>query len=131
MKECAWSIEAAYATALPFLREEGRDIDALVCGCDTIAVGAMRAARECGIDLPNELAITGFDDIAMACDLHPSLTTVRVPKELMGQLAVRRLIERIKDPSLPPIIQMLPTSLVVRSSTASPSACGSESAPEM
>ena len=118
--EAPWSAEGAYAVALPFLRQRGAAIDALICGCDTMAIGAMRAARECAIRLPEDLAITGFDDIAFARDLEPPLTTVSVPKELMGQLAARRLLERIAQPDLPPIIQTVPTSLVIRGSCGAP-----------
>ncbi len=61
----------------------------------------MRAAKECGLRLPDDLAITGFDDIPFARDLDPPLTTVYVPKELLGELAVRKLIERINNPGPP------------------------------
>lgn len=122
MVEAPWSTEGAYAAAIPFLRRHGRAIDALVCGCDTMAIGAMRAARDCGIRLPEDLAVTGFDDITFARDIDPPLTTVQVPKELMGQLAARRLLERIARPDLPPIIQTVPTSLVIRASCGAPGA---------
>jgi DNA-binding LacI/PurR family transcriptional regulator len=107
--------EGAYEVAKT-LFTGGTIPDALVCGCDTIAIGAMRAAKECGLRLPDDLAITGFDDIAFARDLDPPLTTIHVPKELLGELAVRKLIERINHPERPPIIQVVPTTLVVRSS---------------
>jgi LacI family transcriptional regulator len=110
-----WVAEGAYEVARTLLASENRP-DALVCACDTIAIGAMRAAKECGLRLPQELAITGFDDIAFARDLDPPLTTIHVPKELVGELAVRTLIERIKHPERPPIVHMVPTTLVVRSS---------------
>ena len=125
--ESSWAAEDAYAASLAFFQENRQAIDALVCGCDTIAIGVMRAAKECGLKLPDDLAITGFDDIAFAGDLEPSLTTVRVPKELMGQLAVRRLLDRIADPEQPPIVQTVPTSLIVRASCG---ALGASSAGE-
>ena len=107
--------EGAYEVAKTLLAG-GNIPDALVCGCDTIAIGALRAAKECGLRLPDDLAITGFDDISFARDLDPPLTTIHVPKELLGELAVRKLIERINHPERPPIVQVVPTTLVVRSS---------------
>jgi DNA-binding LacI/PurR family transcriptional regulator len=111
-----WTAEGAYPIARELLASRRVAVDTLVCGCDTIAIGAMRAAKECGLRLPEDLAITGFDDIPFAGDLEPPLTTVRVPKELMGRLAVRRLLERVAQPDLSPVIQMVPTTLVIRGS---------------
>jgi len=114
--ETGFSTEAGYTAARELLTEHAAEMDGLVCACDTLAIGAIRAAKECGLHLPADLAITGFDNIPFARDLDPPLTTVHVPKEFMGELAVRRLIERIQHPEWPPIIQMAPTSLVVRTS---------------
>lgn len=114
-----WPAEGAFEVARALLAGGNRP-DALVCGCDTIAIGTMRAAKECGLRLPDDLAITGFDDISFARDLDPPLTTIHVPKELLGELAVRKLIERIGHPERPPIVQMVPTKLVVRGSCGAP-----------
>lgn len=114
-----WPAEGAYEVAKT-LFAGGTIPDALVCGCDTIAIGVMRAAKEYGLRLPDDLAITGFDDISFARDLDPPLTTVHVPKELLGELAVRKLIERIGHPERPPVVQMVPTTLVVRGSCGAP-----------
>jgi len=85
--DASWSTEDAYPVAKALLARHGGRIDALVCACDTIAIGAMRAAKECGLRLPDDLAITGFDDIPFARDLDPPLTTVRVPKEQLVPFA--------------------------------------------
>lgn len=121
--EAPWSVEGAYPIAQVLLRQ-GLEMDALVCGCDTIAIGAMRAAKERGLRLPDDLAITGFDDITFARDLDPPLTTVHVPTETMGEVAVRTLIGRINRPEIPPIIHLVPTSLVVRASCGAPRGAG-------
>lgn len=118
--ECDFGTEAGYAAALALLSERAGDLDALVCACDTIAIGAVRAAKECGLRLPADLAISGYDNIPFSRDLDPPLTTVQVPKELMGELAARRLIERLNHPEWPPIIQTVPTSLVTRASCGEP-----------
>jgi DNA-binding LacI/PurR family transcriptional regulator len=114
-----WQSEGAYEVAKALCSREPLP-DAIVCGSDTIAIGAMRAAKERGLALPDDLAITGFDDIAFARDLDPPLTTIHVPKELIGELAVRKLIERINHPGRPSVVQMVPTKLVVRRSCGAP-----------
>jgi DNA-binding LacI/PurR family transcriptional regulator len=110
-----WSAEGSYAATRTLLVSGSRP-DALVCASDTIAIGAMRAAKEFGLRLPDDLAITGYDDISFARDLDPPLTTVHVPKELLGELAVRRLVEQIAHPDRPPTIEVVRTRLVVRRS---------------
>jgi LacI family transcriptional regulator len=120
MVECDFSTEAGYAAARALLSERPSALDGMVCACDTMAIGAMRAAKECGLTLPADLAIAGYDNIPFSRDLDPPLTTVQVPKELMGELAARRLIERINHPEWPPIIQVVPTTLVVRASCGEP-----------
>ena len=111
-----WTTEDAYPYLLSLLQEVGKQTDALVCASDLIAVAALRAAATCGMRVPDDIAVTGFDDLPMVRDLDPPLTTVAAPKELLGRFAVRKLIERIQNPMLPPITQVLPTMVVVRSS---------------
>ncbi len=111
-----WTTDGAYPIALDLLTQRHTEIDAAVCACDPIAVGVIRAAKELGLRLPEDLAIVGFNDDPLAQDLDPALTTVTAPKDLIGVLAARRLIERIHAPDLQPIIQLVPTKLVVRRS---------------
>ncbi len=118
--ECAYTTDDAYRAASSFfsrLDHAGLALDGLVCGCDTIAIGALRAARECGLRVPDDLALTGFDDITFARDTDPPLTTAHVPKTVLGEVAARRLLERIERPDWPPLILTVPTSLVVRASS--------------
>jgi LacI family transcriptional regulator len=60
---------------------------------DVMAVGAMSALRYRGVDVPGELAVAGFDDIATLRDVWPGLTTVRLPLEQMGRRALELAIE--------------------------------------
>ena len=60
---------------------------------DAMALGVIRAVREEGLRVPEDLAVVGFDDISMAEFAHPPLTTVRIAKEMMGEIAARRLLE--------------------------------------
>ncbi len=71
-------------------------VDAIVCGNDLMAVGALLAARQCGVAVPDKLAIAGFDDIDLAALVSPALTTVRQPFERITHLACERLFARLE-----------------------------------
>ncbi|HML22893.1 MAG TPA: LacI family DNA-binding transcriptional regulator [Aggregatilinea sp.] len=71
------------------------EIDGIVCFNDLVAAGAMRACHELGVRVPDDIAITGCDDIQFATLVQPSLTTLQTPKEEIGTLAVNMLLERI------------------------------------
>ncbi|MBT2722137.1 LacI family DNA-binding transcriptional regulator [Bacillus sp. ISL-46] len=70
---------------------------AVCCASDTIAIGAIRAAKEIGLRVPEDISITGFDDIPIAEAYSPSLTTVRQPIIEMGIQSVQMLIQQIQD----------------------------------
>jgi DNA-binding LacI/PurR family transcriptional regulator len=86
---------------------------------DVLAIGLLRAAKEAGVAVPQQLSIVGFDDIPPAAWTNPALTTVHQPILELGRAAARRLIEILRlgsaGPSGP---ALLPTHLVVRESTA-------------
>lgn len=71
------------------------EIDGLVCFNDLVAAGAIRACAEFGIRVPDDIAITGCDDIQLATLVQPSITTLQTPKQEIGALAVNMLLERI------------------------------------
>lgn len=94
---------------------------AIVAFSDIIALGVLDAARELGISVPDELSVTGFDDLAEARWSQPALTTVRQPIESKGRLAAEFLVESISaGESSRPHRQRLHTDLLVRDSTAPP-----------
>jgi LacI family transcriptional regulator len=70
---------------------------AVCCASDTIAIGAIRAAKEIGLRVPEDISITGFDDIPIAEAYSPSLTTVRQPIIEMGIQSAQMLIQQIQD----------------------------------
>ncbi|MFG2940711.1 LacI family DNA-binding transcriptional regulator [Streptomyces sp. NPDC048282] len=72
----------------------GVDFTAVFAATDMIALGAISAMRDAGLDVPGDVSIVGFDDVPFAADLTPSLTTVRVPYEELGRTAVRLALER-------------------------------------
>jgi LacI family transcriptional regulator len=94
-----------------------RDLpDAIICGNDQTAIGAMRELQAAGIRVPADVAVVGFDDVHLSALLAPPLTTVRQPMRLLGERACSRLLQRIADPALPPRAERLPTELIIRES---------------
>ena len=87
-----------------------------------MASGAARAAlKDAGINVPGHLSVVGVDDIPMSAMVQPTLTTVAIPKELSGRASIDLLMQLFDEPSSPaPPIELLPTSLVVRGTTAPP-----------
>lgn len=73
------------------------ELTALFCYNDLVAVGALHACAELALAVPGDIAIVGHDDIPLAGLVSPSLTTCRVPRHELGSLAVKALIERLKD----------------------------------
>ena len=102
---------ARYRTALP---------DAVVCANDQMAIGVLRAFASGGVRVPEDMAVVGFDDIALGSLYDPSLTTVHQPMHMLGERACTRLLDRIADPGLSPAVELLPTELVLRSSCGCP-----------
>ena len=87
---------------------------------DMSAIGAIRAIRESGRSVPEDVSVVGFDDIREAAYHLPSLTTVRQPLREMGELAARTLVERIETQKEYPREIAIKPELVVRESTAPP-----------
>ncbi|MHA6799482.1 LacI family DNA-binding transcriptional regulator [Bounagaea algeriensis] len=89
---------------------------AIVCGNDTIALGALEALARRGIRVPDDVRVTGFDDIPFAELTQPPLTTVRQPQEQMAAEAVRVLKSQLSGSSAPSQRIAIAPELVVRSS---------------
>jgi LacI family transcriptional regulator len=108
---------SGYRAALEMLQKSQRP-SALFAANDYMAVGAMSALRDAGIEVPRHMAVTGFDDIATVEYLSPPLTTVRVDAYELGVRAIELWMSRSVD-SAPCQHQVLPTKLVVRGSCGS------------
>lgn len=107
------------ADATTALLERRPETTAVFALNDLMAVGAIRCLADLGRRVPSELSVVGFDDIPLAGDLHPGLTTVHVPMEEVGAEAMRlALAEDLEDGD--EHVSVFETSLVVRSSTGSP-----------
>jgi LacI family transcriptional regulator len=103
------------AAALPLLSASTRPT-ALVCVNDEVAMGVLDAARGIGLRVPDELAVTGWDDVPAARHLNPPLTTVRQPMLDLGRRAAELLRDRITTHRNEARHEVLPTEVVVRSS---------------
>lgn len=90
--------------------------DAIMCASDVVALGAIQWLQANGYSVPNDVAVTGFDNIPDAEIAYPPLTTVHLHKHLLGRLAAEHLHRHIEQPDDPPLIVVTPTSLVIRCS---------------
>jgi LacI family transcriptional regulator len=98
------------------------EADALVCANDQVALAVLDHLTRSGVRVPDDVAITGWDDVMAARYVRPGLTTVRQPVRKIGELAAGRLHDRVTGagPALAPVV--LPTELVLRSSCGCPDA---------
>ena len=99
-----------------FIRMRPRP-EVAICRNDDYAVHLVVALRKLGVGVPQDLLVTGFNDLSYATLLDPPLTTIHVPCEAIAKMAFAALMERLADPSLPPRECYLPAPLVVRGST--------------
>lgn len=90
-------------------------VTAILALNDLMAAGALAALREERRAVPAQVSVIGFDDLPQAADLHPALTTVRLPLEEIGERALRLILE--EEPGLAPRAVPVPATLVVRAST--------------
>ncbi len=90
---------------------------AIMCGNDVMAIGALDMAREMGLRVPEDVSITGFDDLDIARIVRPRLTTVHVPHREMGREAARMLIGMVKG-DVPSSSRQLETTLMMRETLA-------------
>lgn len=99
------------------LLDRGEALDAIFVGNDAMALGAMRSLRARGVNIPDDVAICGFDDIVSARYADPPLTTIYNPLYEMGGQAVRMLLDACNGQHLPTETVYLPTRLITRAST--------------
>ena len=92
---------------------------AVVAASDLMALAALQAIRDAGLQPGEDVAVVGFDDLEAAALAHPPLTTIRQDRQELGTLAAARAIELIEDPEAAPRATILPVELVVRGSTSS------------
>jgi LacI family transcriptional regulator len=104
--------------------DEGPEFTAIFAANDIVAAGVYAALRERGLSIPGDISVVGYDDVPVAVELRPALTTVRVPLEELGRAAVRAGVAG-QEPSADPFAHQqrattLGTVVVVRDSVAPP-----------
>jgi LacI family transcriptional regulator len=119
-----------YALSLPASELGGRQAvecilalnprpDAVICFSDNVALGVLEACMQCGIRVPEDLAVVGYADLPFAGMLKISLTTIRQPQALLGRRAVELLLKCMEKKRHSEHI-VLPVELIVRESTGGP-----------
>ena len=109
-----YSIETAQASAVRLL---DAGVTGIVCASDLIALGAIRAARRAGLDVPGDVSVIGFDDSFLMNCTEPPLTTIRQPIEPMSRMVIELLLGQMNGTPMPHDELLFEPELVVRSST--------------
>jgi LacI family transcriptional regulator len=116
--ECDYTVRRG-AEALRQVRNERPETTCVMCSSDILAVGVLHEARRLNLRIPEDLSVTGFDDIDFAATAEPSLTTVSVPAAQMGRIAAEVLLQQLTTgQKIRPVL--LDTSLILRGSTGRP-----------
>ncbi|QGN45506.1 LacI family DNA-binding transcriptional regulator [Micromonospora sp. WMMC415] len=110
-----FGVEGGEAAAARLL---DRGVTGIVCGSDLMALGAIRAARQRGLSVPDDLSVVGYDDSPLMAFTDPPLTTMRQPVAAMAVAAVRAMVDEINGHAAPHSEYLFRPELVVRGSTA-------------
>lgn len=115
MVECGPAIEDSYQATRQLLELPSRPT-ALLAINDFLAVGALRAIRDLGLNVPEDVSLFGYDDIPIAKYMVPRLSTASKDGEKIGREAIRLFLARLQDPERPPQKIMVPARLILRES---------------
>jgi LacI family transcriptional regulator len=115
-----FSVQSGEEAGEKLLADRSTLPDAVVCANDQMAIGILQALARGGVRVPEDLSVTGFDDIFPGSLFEPALTTVHQPMRMLGERACARLLDRIAQPDLPTQVELLPTELVLRKSCGCP-----------
>jgi LacI family transcriptional regulator len=110
--------------AVAELLQRAPETTAIVCSNDLQAMGVLRKLQESGYQVPADFSVIGFDDINLARLTSPPLTTVRVGRQALGQVATHLLLGRISDSERPAVKAVVGVTLIERASVGAPRASG-------
>ena len=116
-----WSAASGYSAMQSVLKQR-RDFTAVFAANDQMALGAMRALREHGLRVPEDVSIVGFDDVPEAAYYEPPLTTIQQDFALLGESSIAYLVECIENAGTPAECRLIAPHFVQRLSTAPPPA---------
>jgi DNA-binding LacI/PurR family transcriptional regulator len=111
------TLQSGYLAARKMIMNTGLGITGIVAEDDFLAIGAMKYLLQKGIKIPDEIALTGFDDILLSRMYEPSLSTVSLPKDRLGKEAVRLLLAKIEKPGTKKTQIIVNTEFIERGST--------------
>jgi len=86
------------------------------CSSDLLALGVLTEARVRGVDVPRQLAVIGFGDLAFAADLDPALSTVRIKGDAIGRQAAQFIVDRVEGREVPERVVDIGFSIIERAS---------------
>ena len=109
--------EAAGERAFNRILERTRDFTAVLAANDLLALGCYDGIRACGLKCPDDISVTGFNDMPFVDRFDPPLTTLHIPLDELGVQAAQLLLERIRQPDAPVKQLRLEPRIVVRGST--------------
>jgi len=110
-----WTAEAGFQS-MEQLAARCPDLSAVFCANDLLAIGALSALARRGTKVPDQISVVGFDDTELARHSAPPLTSMKIHSRSMAHAAVRRVLERLETPGLPPVVMEFPIDLVTRES---------------
>lgn len=112
----SFSVEDGYRLMVQAIKELGQDLPtAIFMSSDVMAIGSLQALHEAGVAVPDRVSIIGINDISISKYIYPSLTTIKVYTEIMGETAVDTLVERLEGRKIAKKV-FIATKLVVRKS---------------
>ncbi len=111
------TFQGAYHDMLDYLSRRSKLPTALFCTNDVIAYGCIKALRDKGFQIPDDVSVVGFDDLPLSSVMDPALTTMQVSKKQMGEIALARITQRIASGgNLPSVKVQVGGELIVRES---------------
>lgn len=117
---CDTFSEAAGRDSMLSILDNSRNFSAVVAANDLLALGCYDALRDRGLSCPDDISVTGFNDMPFVDRLSPPLTTVHIQHDELGVQAAKLLLEKIQDPAAAARTLQLDPTLIVRGSTAAP-----------
>lgn len=112
-----WDVEESYQLAKQLLKNEVERPTAIFAASDMMAIAAMRAINECGLRIPDDVAIVGIDNIEFSSYSSPPLSTIHIPKLEIGQIAAKMLVDYIHHKMPIPVKVTVPFEIITRQST--------------
>ena len=111
--ETLYSVSSAKKVVLEYL-ETGRRPEVMICGNDILALGAIYAVQSLGLNVPNDIAVTGIGDFKGSKEVEPAITTIRIPAKSIGKLGGASLVQSIISPELHVENKCCPFDLIPR-----------------